>query len=160
MLYLLSKKPFKSYTVVKKQSASVTKVGMAHVYQTFIINTGFQVSVQINQVLLYNKKQANYIKFLKEVGIAGKQLVSCLAKKLLSTHSTGNIGYYLCLFMQIQFQLGSCINACTNKTHSLANLQNLIPIVTGIIIGSIKQSKQTYENQLYSHIKLPAIFYH
>ena len=44
---------------------------------------------------------------------------------MLTTHSTGNIGYiyYLCLFMQPQCQLGSYIHACTNETHSLANLQ-------------------------------------
>ena len=51
-----------------------------------------------------------------------KLVASYLAKNLLATHSTGSIGYYLCLFMQTQFQLGSYIHACTNETHSLANL--------------------------------------
>ena len=49
--------------------------------------------------------------------------------KLLTTHSTNRIAYYLCLFMQTQFQLGvaSYIHACTNETHSITNLQDLIP---------------------------------
>ena len=33
---------FKSYTVVQKQSTSVTKVGMAHAYQAFIKTPGFK----------------------------------------------------------------------------------------------------------------------
>ena len=45
-------KAFLLYTVVQKLSISVTKVGVAHAYCTFI----FQVSVQINEVLLYNEK--------------------------------------------------------------------------------------------------------
>ena len=47
--------------------------------------------------------------------------------KLLATHSTRSIGYYLCPFMQTQFQLGSYIHACTNETRVLANLQDVIP---------------------------------
>ena len=35
--------------------------------------------------------------------------------------------------MQTQFQLGSYIHACTNETHSLANLQDLIPNLAAII---------------------------
>ena len=31
------------------------------------------------------------------------------------------------IFVCSQFQLGSHIHACTNETHSLANLQGLIP---------------------------------
>ena len=46
--------------------------------------------------------------FKKEVRIV-KQVASYLAKKLLATHSTGSIGYYLSLFMQAQFQLGRYI---------------------------------------------------
>ena len=46
--------------------------------------------------------------------------------KFLTTHSTSRTGYYLCLFMQTQF-LVSCIHTCTNETHSVANLQDLIP---------------------------------
>ena len=59
--------------------------------------------------------------------IVRKQVASYLAKQLLGTHSTGSIDYYLSLFMQTQFQLGNYIHACTNETHSLANLQDLIP---------------------------------
>ena len=59
-------------------------------------------------------------------------IASCLAKNLLAKHSTSNIGYYLCLFMQTQFQLGSYIHACTNETHSLENLQGLIPTLAAI----------------------------
>ena len=54
-----------------------------------------------------------------------------VVNKLLAIHSTGSIGYYL-LFMQAQFQLGSYIHACTNETHSLANLQDLIPSMAGL----------------------------
>ena len=46
------------YCTSTKQSTSVTKVGIAFTYQAFI-DAGFQVTVQINDVLLYNKKQAN-----------------------------------------------------------------------------------------------------
>ena len=60
-----------------------------------------------------------------------KQLASYVAKKLLATHSTGSIGYYLCLLMQTQFQLRIYIHACKNETHSLANLQDLIPTSFG-----------------------------
>ena len=40
--------------------------------------------------------------------------------------------------MKTQFQLSSYIYAYTNEAHSLANLQDLIPTLTGTIIGSIK----------------------
>ena len=59
--------------------------------------------------------------------------------KLLATHSTIGIGYYMCLFMQTQFQLGSyCsyIQACTNETHPIAILQDLIPTLAGKIVGN------------------------
>ena len=42
-------------------------------------------------------------KFKKEVGIVikvRKQVASYVDKKLLATHSTGSISYYLCVFMQ------------------------------------------------------------
>ena len=65
-----------------------------------------------------------------------KEVASYLAKELLATQSTGSIGYYLCLFMQTQFQLCSYIHTCTNETHLLANLQDLIPTLAGIIIGN------------------------
>ena len=48
-----------------------------------------------------------------------KQVAGYLAKKLLAIHSTGSICYYLCLFIQTQFYLGSYIHACTNETHIL-----------------------------------------
>ena len=49
--------------------------------------------------------------------------------KFLTTHFTSRTGYYLCLLMQTQFQLVSYsyIRTCTNETHSVANLQDLIP---------------------------------
>ena len=37
----------KSYTVVRKQSTSITKVGVAHAYESYN-NAGFKVSMQIN----------------------------------------------------------------------------------------------------------------
>ena len=52
-------------------------------------------------------------KFRKGVGITIKsketssKLAIYIAMKLLTTHSTSCTGYYLCLFMQTQFQLGS-----------------------------------------------------
>ena len=79
-------------------------------------------------------------KFEKEVGVR-KKVLSNLAKKLLATHSTGNIGYYLCLFMQTQFQLGSYIHVCANETHSIANLRDLMPTLAGIIISNTNQPK-------------------
>ena len=59
-------------------------------------------------------------------------MASYLANKLLATHSTTTIGYYLCLFMQTQFQLDIYIHACTNETHSLANLQHSIPTLSSM----------------------------
>ena len=70
-----------------------------------------------------------YQNIIKEVVIAikvRKQVTSYLAKHLLATYSTGSIGDYSCLFMQTQFQLGSCIHAGTNETHSPTGLQDLI----------------------------------
>ena len=67
-----------------------------------------------------------------------RRVSSYLAMKLLATHYTGSIGYYLCLLMQTKFQLGSYIHACTNETHPLANLQDLIPTVVGTIIDNKK----------------------
>ena len=57
--------------------------------------------------------------------------------KFLTTHSTSRTGYYLCLFMQTHSNwLDSCIHTCTNETHSVANLQDLIPTLAAIIIGN------------------------
>ena len=42
----------------------------------------------------------------------------------------------ICVFMQTQFKLGSYIHACTNETHSIANLQDLIPSLAAIIRGN------------------------
>ena len=61
--------------------------------------------------------------------------------KSLATHSTKSTGYYLWLFMQTQFQLGSYIYACTNETHSLANLKDLIPTLAAIIIVNTNKLK-------------------
>ena len=49
--------PFNTYTStgVQKRRASARKVGVAHTLQD-CINTKFEVSVQINELLLYNKK--------------------------------------------------------------------------------------------------------
>ena len=52
-----------------------------------------------------------------------KQVASYLAMKLLANHSTGRISYYLCLFMQTQFQLGSYIHACTTETFSRKSIR-------------------------------------
>ena len=50
----------KCYTVVQKQSNSITKVGEAHTYiPNFYKGVRLQLSVQINEVLLYNKKETN-----------------------------------------------------------------------------------------------------
>ena len=48
-------RPFKTYTGVQKQSALAPKVSVAHALRD-CTNVKFQVSVQINEFLLYNKK--------------------------------------------------------------------------------------------------------
>ena len=48
-------RPFKTYTGVQKRSALSQKVGVAHALRD-CINVKFQVSVQINELLMYNKK--------------------------------------------------------------------------------------------------------
>ena len=48
-------RPFKTYAGVQKRSALARKVGVAHALQD-CISVHFQVSVQINEFLLYNKK--------------------------------------------------------------------------------------------------------
>ena len=53
------------------------------------------------------------------------------AKKLLAAHSPGSIDCYLCLFFQTEFQLGCYTHVCTKESHSLKNLQDLIPIYFG-----------------------------
>ena len=45
---------------------------------------------------------------IKSKETSGK-LRSYLTMKLLTIHSTNHTGYYLCLFMQTQFQLGSYV---------------------------------------------------
>ena len=76
-----------------------------------------------------------------------KQVTSNLAKKLLATHSTDCIIiliiYYLCLFIQTKFQWGIYNQVYTNETYmySVANLQNLIPSLAGIIISKTNQIK-------------------
>ena len=35
--------------------------------------------------------------------------------------------------MQTQFELGNYIHACTNETHSLTNLQDLIPTLANCV---------------------------
>ena len=75
-----------------------------------------------------------------------KYVASHLAMKLLATNFTRRIGYYLCLFMQSQFQLGSYIHACTNETHSMANLQDLIPTLAAMIKLAKVRIKDLIEN--------------
>ena len=48
-------RPFKTYKGVQKRSALAQKVGVAHALRDFV-NAKFQVSVQMNELLLYNKK--------------------------------------------------------------------------------------------------------
>ena len=57
-----------------------------------------------------------------------------LPMKLLTTHYTSRTGYYLCLFMQTEFQLdiASYIHVCTKETHSVVNIQDLIPTLAGL----------------------------
>ena len=78
--------------------------------------------------------------------------------KFLTTYSTSRTGYYLCLFMQTQFNwLASCIHTCTNEIHSVANLQDLIPskFVLPIIIAAkvgIKSSRFATECVSFVHV--------
>ena len=53
-IFLGRVKAFTTYTGVQKQSDSAQKVGVAHALRD-CINVKFQVSVQINEFLLYNK---------------------------------------------------------------------------------------------------------
>ena len=53
--FMAELRPFKTYTGVQKRSTSARKVGMAHALRD-CINAEFQVSVQINGFLFYNKK--------------------------------------------------------------------------------------------------------
>ena len=69
---------------------------------------------------------------MKGIAVIRKQVASCLVKKLLAIHSASSIGYYICLFMQTQFQLGSYIYRCTNETYFLTNLQDLIPTLASM----------------------------
>ena len=48
-------KPLKTYTGVQKRIVSARKVGVAHTKRNSI-NVEFQVLLQINEFLLYNKK--------------------------------------------------------------------------------------------------------
>ena len=48
-------RPFETYTGVQKQNTLPRKVGVAHALRD-CINAKFQVSLQINEFLLYNKK--------------------------------------------------------------------------------------------------------
>ena len=48
-------RPFKTNTGVQKQIVSAQKVGVAHAKQD-CIHAKFQVSLQINEFLWYNKK--------------------------------------------------------------------------------------------------------
>ena len=43
--------------------------------------------------------------------------------------------------MCIQLQLGSYIHTCTNETHSLAPLQNLIPTLAANIQSNVSEAK-------------------
>ena len=86
-------------------------------------------------ILYYKINKLEIFKKGIAIGIAikvRKQVASYLAKKLLATYTTGSIGYYLCLLMQTQFQLGGYIHAPKNETHSLANLQDLFPTLASL----------------------------
>ena len=63
-----------------------------------------------------------------------KQIAGYLAKKLLAIPTLQ--AALECLFMQTQLKLGSYIHGCTNETHSVANIQDLIPTLAAIIIGN------------------------
>ena len=83
----------------------------------------------MDSIIVVNKlKNFN---FKKGVGIAiRKQVASYLAMKLLTTHSIRSIGNYLC--KNKSSWVASYIHAYTNKTHSLANLQDLIPTLASL----------------------------
>ena len=73
------------------------------------------------------------LKFIKEVRLTLKRIARYLAKKLLATLFSGSICYYLCLFIQTQFQLGKYIHVCTKEILFLASLQYLMPTLAGIM---------------------------
>ena len=59
------------------------------------------------------------LKFKKGVGITIK-----------SKETSSKLAIHL--IMQTQLQLGKYIHVCINETHSLANLQDLIPTLAGL----------------------------
>ena len=75
-----------------------------------------------------NKEITKNLKFKKGVGIAIK-----------SKETSSKLVIYL--IIQTQLQLGRYIHACINETHCLANLQDLISTLAGIIISSTNQPK-------------------
>ena len=83
-------------------------------------------------------------KFENKVGITikvRKQVASYLAKKSLATHSTGSIGYYLCLFMKTQFQLGSYMHDAQMK-HILSNLFNHLCCKHPLVYAQVYDKKK------------------
>ena len=69
--------------------------------------------------------------------------------KLLATHFTGSIGYYLLL---MQTWVVTYMHACTNETYSLANLQDLIPTLASIIIGNTRYCTFAKECVSFVHV--------
>ena len=66
-----------------------------------------------NDIIILNIKKINLRS--KDHKKVRKQAASNLAMKLLATHPTRSNSYYICLFMQTEFQLGSYIHGCTNE---------------------------------------------
>ena len=51
--------------------------------------------------------------------------------KLLTTYSTSHTSYYTYV-CSCKHRVASYIHACTNETHSIANLQDLIPTLASL----------------------------
>ena len=64
-------------------------------------------------------------------------------RKLLATHSTGSIGYYLCMFMQTQFQcwvhVGTSIHA--QEKHILQQIYKIYPYYGWLVLLILMPAK-------------------
>ena len=99
-----------------------------HVHNEIVaINPKFQVSVQILCTVKVNKQEKNKcLKFKKGVGITIKNKESS-CKLGIYTLQTALATICVCSCKHKSSWLASDIHTCTNETHSIANLQDLIP---------------------------------
>ena len=97
------------------------------------ISTYYSCQQICGNILIKNDGDINLV-FKKGVGIT-----------IRSTETSGKLAIYLqptlaticvCSYKQNSSWVASYIHACTNETHSIANLQDLIPTLVAILIGN------------------------